>query len=453
MNSLLDQPEILDVPDTVVPGKTREPAIPEKNCVDFEYANALADILPPLKTIGRDWFAYSEGTWTECSRDGFRPAAQSVLPIRIRSDRRANALLDDLEGRSQVAAETFIGFYKFGIDGEILLNVANGIVAITPQDMKLLPHDPTHNFNQQTAAAYFPEATSPIFDRILSESLPDAEDQQLYQICSGNILYPDTRFEVAQINYGEAGRGKSTLAEAIANVLGRKLVTRLTLSQICDPKSYHVPKLRYGAVNLGTELDAVEMSDSAIFKAIVSGEPIEARPIYGAPFTMETTAKLWFLANGLPRFKHGTEAELRRMRFIRFGQLPVTKDNTLRKQLANERDGIFTWVLRGLRKLILLREIPLGGRESRAVHDRFQISNDPVGSFVNSRCRMEANARTEKTQMFAAYEDFCACYELAPACKDWFLRALYERWPNLTEVRPGSGSKRVRVIVGISLIS
>src|SRR5262249_53024801 len=147
------------------------------------------------------------------------------------------------------------------------------------------------------------------------------------------------------------------------------------MSQICDPKSYHIPKLKFAAVNLGTELDAVELGDSTTFKAIVSGEPIEARPIYGAPFTMQTSCKLWFLSNTLPRFKHGTEAELRRTRFLRFDFLPPKKDITLKSRLALEPNGVFGWMLAGLVKALNVPQIPFGGCNSHQVHDRFRISN------------------------------------------------------------------------------
>ena len=84
----------------------------------------------------------------------------------------------------------------------------------------------------------------------------------------------------------------------------------------------------------GVNSDSPEQADSGVFKSVVSGERVEARPIYGAPFTMETTAKLWFLANNLPRFRHGTEAELRRLRFLRFDRVPDQVDPTLKTRLA-----------------------------------------------------------------------------------------------------------------------
>ena len=466
MNIILDECGILDVPDAEADDHARQSAAlksdegAEQESVneprssglsEFDYANALAARLPLIKTIGNEWHAYEKGAWNKTDRAGFRPAAQNILPTRIRTERRASAVLDHIEGRFQVARDSLIGFYKFAADGGVLINVANGVVALTSDGIKLLSHDPAYNFTTRTAAAYDSEATAPLFKTVLSQALPDKDDCWLYQLCGGNILLPDCRHEVAFINYGEAGRCKSTPAEAIAGTLGPDLVPRLSMGQICDPKSYHLPKLRHAAVNLGTELDAIEMGDSAAFKAIVSGEPVEARPIYGAPFTMRTTSKLLFLANGLPRFKHGTEAELRRMRFIRFDYLPPKKDITLKARLAAERDGILLWMLHGLRELLTLAEIPLGGKDSRAVHDRFRISNDPVGTFIKLQCHLDGSARVEKSKLALAYEEFCTRYELAVGCKDWFFRVLYERWPNLSEARPGSGLNRARVVTGLAL--
>ena len=60
---------------------------------------------------------------------------------------------------------------------------------------------------------------------------------------------------------------------------------------------------------------------------------------------MRPVCKLMFLANSLPRFKHGTDAELRRARFLRFDVLPTEKDVTLKSKLTSERDGIFLWMV------------------------------------------------------------------------------------------------------------
>jgi P4 family phage/plasmid primase-like protien len=425
-----------------------------ENLSEFEFANLLAAKLPPIKTVGPDWFAYSAGAWQKISRATLRPVAQDILPPNIRTARRESTLLDHLEGRCQVAPDVFRGFYRFGDAGEILINAANGIVRVTAsQSSELLPHDDEHLFTQRTAARFDPQASADLFQKTLAELLPDELDRDLLQLCFGNFLLPDCRFEVALVCYGEAGGGKSTIAEPISAALGSDLVARLAMSQICDPRSYHLPKLRYAAVNLGTELDVIAIDESANFKTIVSGEPVEARPIYGEPFTMQTGCKLWFLANGLPRFKNGTEAELRRTRFIRFDSRPAVKDVTLKSRLLCERDGVFNFMLTGLQRLLTVAEIPLGGVASQSVHARFKISNDPLGTFVAQQCEFAPEAREPKSEIKTAFSSFCETHGLPVEFGDWFFKRLYERFTNLKEIRASYAGERVRCISGIKLKS
>jgi P4 family phage/plasmid primase-like protien len=417
------------------------------------YANLLAQQLPLIRTVGSTWYVYEGGRWKQVSREMYRPKALSIIPPEERTDRRAKALLDHLEGCNQVPVDSFIGFHKFDEEGNILINVANGIVKLDRQSgaVDLLPYSEEHGFTQQAAASYMPQNQPLLFERTLSEVLPDPEDRELLQLCCGNFLYPDCRFETALVCYGEAGRGKSTIADPIAAALGSGLIQRLSMSQICDPKSYHLPKLRFAAVNLGTELDAVAVDESANFKTLVSGEEVEARPIYGEPFTMRTSAKLWFLANGLPRFKNGTEAELRRTRFIRFDHCPEKRDVTLKSRLLLERDGVFNFMLEGLHKLMTLPQIPLGSTESRRVHERFKVSNDPLGTFVSRHCLLSPEGMVSKESLKEAFAAFCEDHGLPVEFETWFFKRLYERFTQLVECQTRTEGGRIRSIRGIML--
>lgn len=429
---------------------TRAPRAGELS--EFEYANLLADKLPPIKTVGSEWFAYSNGAWQKIQRATLRPIAQEILPPNIRTARREATLLDHLEGRCQVAPDAFRGFYRADGAGAILINVENGIVRVTANEPpELLPHDAGHLFTLRTAAKFDPQADANLFKKTLGELLPDELDRDLLQLCFGNYLLPDCRFEVALVCYGEANCGKSTIAEPVAAAMGAELVARLAMSQICDTKSYHLHKLQFAAVNLGTELDVIAIDESANFKLIVSGEPVEARPIYGKPLTMETSCKLWFLANGLPRFKNGTEAELRRTRFLRFDRRPVVNDVTLKDKLKAERDGVFNFMLAGLQRLLTVREIPLGGSESQSVHARFKVSNDPLGTFVAQHCQLVPDGREPKAALQSTFNSFCETHGLPVELGDWFFKRLYERFTNLKEIRAGSTGERVRCIAGIKL--
>lgn len=332
------------------------------------------------------------------------------------------------------------------------MNASNGIVRVSgDQAPELLPHDEQQLFTAKLSATYNPETEPALFRRVLEQVLPDESDRDLLQLCFGNFLLPDCRFETALVCYGEAGTGKSTISEPVSAALGTDLVARLSMSQICDPRSYHTPKLRFAAVNLGTELDTIAIDESANFKTIVSGEPIEARPIYGEPFTMQTACKLWFLANGLPRFKNGTDAELRRTRFLRFDRVPAVKDVSLKSRLLAERDGVFRFMLAGLQRLLTLPEIPLGGAESQAVHVRFKVSNDPLGCFVATHCDLDPAGTESKESIKNAFTEFCETHGLPVEFSAWFFKRLYERFTSLREVEPRREGSRVKCIAGLRL--
>ena len=303
---------------------------------DYQEAAAVVlalEQMPPIKTVGRTWYAYEGGVWRTTNHHIFRPIALCVQDEESRSDYRAGQILRHIESSSQVHENTLRSFYM--MDGDtVVLNAANGIVRVAPEGKVVLSkHDPGLNFTRQLEAGYDTLARCPTFSRVLKEALPDDDDRALLQHFVGSTLLPSCKYEAALVCYGPGGTGKGTIAEPIASIFGTELVERIGMSNICDPKGYYLPKLKHVALNLGTELDALEVSESGNFKLLVSGEPIDVRPIYGAPFTMSTTAKLWFLSNNMPRFKQGTDAEQRRMRFLRFDKKPAAKVVGLRDKI------------------------------------------------------------------------------------------------------------------------
>ena len=184
-------------------------------------------------------------------------------------------------------------------------------------------------------------------------------------------------------------------------------------------------------VNLGTELDTIEMDESANFKQLVSGEPVVARSIYGKPFKMTTTCKLWFLSNSLPRFKSGTDAEYRRARFLSFTRKPKNKDIGLKDKLLNEKNGILAWIVTGLMAILEGAPCPIGGEESQNVLKRFELSNDPVGFFVKSRLIVNPAAEVPKDQIVTAFTEFLDEHQFPHKTREYFFRAFYERCPQI----------------------
>lgn len=423
------------------------------------YAEKLRKKMPPVRTIGDDWHAYEDGAWLPVTREQYLPLALSMCPKRYRKARNAQNLLDHVQAATQVRIEEMAGFYREFTEEDgtksILINASNGVVKIWDGgETTLEKHKEEYGFTTRAAAKYDEKATAPLFTSLIEAALPDTEDREVLQVFCGNILWPTSQHECALISYGLEGTSKSTIAEAIVHALANPndhgdLVTSLSMTQICDSRSYSLPKLRLASLNLGTEVDTVDLDESTNFKQVVSGEKVEARGIYKKPMAMRTTCKLWFLANTLPRFKNGTGAELRRLRFLQFDIVPEKKDTTLKERLKAERDGIFMWMIEGLLKLKSSGGIPHGGPKSRAVVDKFSISNDPVGYFVRNHCVFDSTSRVEKDLLANAFKDFLAEHGLPDHFGEWFFRRLYERFSHVKPARQRSGDGMDHYVQGI----
>lgn len=436
--------------------ETKPPLTLDACQTDYEYARFLLDDhMLDIKTCGNRWYVYEDGIWKEDTRHRHRPTVLKALKEKHRTAKKERAVLDLIEGLQQTPEAEFRGaYYKEG--DTIFFNLQNGVLKVTADAIELLAHDKATHFTRAFSVDYKPKAKCPTYEKTLLEALPDEADRTLLQLCFGNFLLPDCRFETVLVCYGESGCSKSTIADPVAAIFGNDddgLITSLSLAQICDPKNYSTTKLRYASVNLGTELQGLEIADSGIYKQIVSGEKFEARPIYGEPFKMQTPCKLWFLTNNLPQFRNGTEAEQRRMRFIRFDQKPAVNDVNLKNKLALEHSGIFNFMLVGLQRLMRLEAMPQGGDASQHVMTRFGLANDPIGSFVTMHCRMHPDAKIEKSQLTQAYAVFAESNNYPTKINDSFFRRLYARFPSVdeTRLRTGPNDLRTRFVTGLEL--
>jgi len=436
--------------DSAEPKPTKEKA---ETFNEYNHVQSLLASAPPIRCVGERWYVYEQGTWNPTTRQRFRALAQETMLTSVRTARRESGILSHVEGWTQVDESKLCGVYRFE-GSDILVNAANGVIRLNRDGYTLEEHSPDCGFTQRLAVPFDPTASYQLFRQTLIAALPNPIDRRLLKLCAGNLLIPDCRFEVCLCCYGPGGNMKSTIAEAIMSVFGMTstAVTDLDLSQLCDPKGYSLPQLRLAAVNLGTELDAIEIEQSGNFKKIVSGEPIDAREIYASPFTMMTTAKLWFLANNLPRFKNGTDAGLRRMRFLAFDQKPENEDKTLKGRVKEEAVGILLWMFDGARRLLRAGSIRYGSEKSKSTAKTFAIQNDPVRAFVEKRCILDPNNEVGKELLGNEFADFCNDSGLpGEKLKASFFQRLYAAYPSLKRKRSRQGTERFYKIVGIDL--
>ena len=319
-----------------------------------------------VKCVADDWYVQKNGIWSPRSKDEYRTIALEVLPPKWRTHAHAMQVMNRLESERQVNQSVFCGAAKFDDQGGVYLAVQNGTLHITSNRVMLLPTEPSHGFTAALSVAWDEGAPMKLFGQVLNDTLPDSSDRELLLDVLATALIPDCRHEAALVCQGESGTGKSTVIAPVAAMFGSTCAF-LSMADICHPSGYKLANLHHKLVNLATELNTLEMEDTGLFKQLVSGEAFTARPIYGKPFEMRSTATLIFLANSLPRFKYGTDAEVRRLRFIRFGNKVTKPDVNLKERVALEAPGLFVELVYRAQELLRgrpLREPGQYGRET-----------------------------------------------------------------------------------------
>ena len=416
-----------------------------------KYVEELESHIGAVQCVGDEWFVCADGVWRPRSRDEFKPFALKVLPSKMRTHRKAKEIFSHLEMRNQVPRSHLHGAMKFGPAGDVLVAVQNGILRIGPACVDLYGPNPEEAFTIALPVRYDPNAVAPTFNRVLNEAVPDVTEREIFLDVLATALVPDCRFEAAIVAIGEAGSGKSTVAGVIPKIFG-DACSSLSMADLCHPLGYKLAMLERKAINIGTELNALEVEDSGLFKQLISGERFTARPIYGRPFEMQSSATMLFLTNLLPRFKHGSAAETRRLRFVRFDHQPHKPDATLKPRVEADAVGVFAELVKRARELIAGRPLAEQGQWGKMTAERFAVSNDPVGEFVQRRCMLGPEHRCDKGLLFEKFENFRIEYGLSDKMdSNWFFRTLYDRFPKVRGSKIRQGSGYMRLVTGIDL--
>ena len=458
--------EVLEAEAITPLAETCSPAISESQWQEIErrvqvaggiyreniFAVELKKLLPLVLTTGNVWRVFDGSRWELIAGpERFLPLALELL-ARFNHDtaRRAGELVAHVAASSQTT-QAWRGAYTFDTGGAVLLNLANGILRVKRDGMELGPHDWKQGFTLTIPTAWDAQADCPAFTATLSAAMPDHDDRELFRLFAGSILEPSARLEAGLAVFGPSGTGKSTLVnEGIAEAVGGPAagtVSRVSLRQLCDPKSYSLPSLEFSLVNIITEGDALEVEESGNFKSIISGEPIECREIYGKPRVIVTTSKLLLATNSLPRFKNGTDAEGRRLRLLNFDQVPATPDPELKHRIHAEAPGVFRWMAEALQDVLALRNMPRGGASAKRVTDRFALSNDSLGCFIATECTLEPAGWTGREELITAFNEFADSHGFSADNAVWFFRKLFDRLPHLTDKKRAG----IRGIAGITL--
>jgi putative DNA primase/helicase len=267
---------------------------------------------------------------------------------------------------------------------QVLINLVNGTLVLngTPQQK---PHDSADGLAYILNYPYDPRATAPRFMKYLSEVLPDPAAQRVLAEFLGYVFIKNStlKLEKALLLYGPGANGKSVMFEIVRALLGNENLSSYSLGSLTNESGYYRAEIGNKLANYASEING--NLEAARFKALVSGEPIEARRPYGQAFILTDYARLIFNTNELPRDVEHSLAYFRRFLIIPFSvTIPEERqDKELAKHIIQEElPGVFNWVLTGLQRVLLQRSFSPCDLADRELA-KFRKQSDSVATFMD----------------------------------------------------------------------
>lgn len=218
---------------------------------------------------------------------------------------------------------------------------------------ELLPWDVDFMTQANFDVQYDPKATCPYWEKYMSEWLPDAGIRKFLQMFLGSALLPrPDPCGVFVILLGGGANGKSMFMDAIEDIFGIN-ATAQELSRLQE--RFGVATLYGKRLNICSELEDNNkyLANTGILKRLVTGETLNIEFKGKDSFDYTPIASHIFSCNTLPNTGDKTLGWFRRMRVVPFERV-FTPDGgvaaEMRAHIAEERSGIFNWLVQGLRE-------------------------------------------------------------------------------------------------------
>ncbi len=406
----------------------------------FNHNKVATDILEQNKIIYIDeidnFYRYDDGYYKKLSLGEIRQLIKKVVGIKFSSARQAEVI-------NSMKADAVIPFKD--LNSSPLLNLKNGLFDIETET--LTDHTPEVRSTIRLNVSYNKNASCVKWCKAVDEILDKDQGRvSVLQEFFGLCLTKETRYARALFMLGEGANGKSTLLNVIETILTNDNTSSIPLETLQN--LHYVASLHNKLVNISIETNAKSEVYDAMFKAIVTGDLIQADKKYGHPFTFRPYCKLIYALNNMPRVNDKTLSFYRRLLILRFNKtFEGQEDNkNLKEELLAELDGIFLWLLEGLRNLRARGDFKETEEMKSEVKD-YQRENNSVLVFAEERCELDPQESTSSQKLYDEFKFWCEKNGHKASSLKRFITDLRRAYPKLQSER----TQFSRVLTGIRL--
>jgi P4 family phage/plasmid primase-like protien len=303
---------------------------------------------------------------------------------------------------------------RFFADAPAGLAFEDGFVVASEHGARRVPHSPDHRARHGFAFAFDGPSKPAGFLKMLGEVFePDDDREQkiarLQELGGAAITGISTDFQKCVVFTGVGANGKSAVIRIVESAMPAGSVVSIPPQRWGN--EYRRASLATALLNVVSELPESDILDAEIFKAIVTGDMIDAREIYGSPFMLSPRAGHLFAANRLPGTNDTTLGFWRRFDVIPFNRRFEGSDANPRIAediIAAEQPMIVRWFLAGAVRLLAQRGYTVPPSSLEAVQ-AWRRSANPVAIFVDE-CTRDATADepgTKASQLYQQFRSWC----------------------------------------------
>jgi P4 family phage/plasmid primase-like protien len=303
---------------------------------------------------------------------------------------------------------------------------------------------------------YDPEATAPIYERVVAEIYGgDEKAISAWNEWVGYHFNCFSNFSKFMIIHGPGGNGKSVLMKILQAVLGRGNYSNIPIDEFYAKSS--ALWLSMGKLgNIYGEMGDIDRLCEQTLKAYIGGDVIASNPKFKPHVYFTPTAKLTFCTNNLPHFSDKTEGIWRRIMVLSLKQ----KFEGENRNPAYLRDGhwdgqlsgIFNIALQGLYRAVLRNGLAETDEMLHGKHE-YRMSANPVIPFIESCLEADPFEVVSVQALNQAFQDWASRQGYRPGNLETFGKALRNALTLLSwdwdEKRQISDGAKLRCIRGL----
>lgn len=278
---------------------------------------------------------------------------------------------------------------------------------------------------------YNPDAYFEVTDRTLNNiSCHDENVRSLLEEGIGYTFYRRNELRKAFILVGDKANGKSTYLDMIKNLLGLENVCALDLKELGE--RFKTALISGKLANIGDDIGDEFIPNPAIFKKLVSGDPINAERKGQDPFDFTPYAKFLFSANDIPRIKDKSGAVLSRLVIVpfdaRFSKSDPDFDPYIKYKLRKKEsmEYLIQLGLAGLKRVLENSSFTQSKKVERQIEE-YNENNNPILIFFKERTIEDFENHPTK-DVFQDYCGFCHSNGFTPLSNVEFSKHMKKRY-------------------------